>query len=404
MKISVIAAAAFCLLVSAGARADDNTNAAPSVIVPPSAVVQPSAKPQGLLNLGEAGGVITPAIQGVPKIFLPDFGIAGDFGFERNSLPKTDPRFDRSLEQPRIRDGQIVAFSPIDPYTNAQFTIDLPENGQANIEEAWLYFTKLPAGMAVRVGRFLPQFGLLDQMNTFQLATYNRPNAIADYIGSDGLNATGAEVNFYVPNPWDLNLKADFNAARGDMLGATQSTSDLAYFGTLDYSQDLFTTGSLQLGASAAHAPSPFGGQETLEDPYVQVIYAPSQRRVWTWSAEGMIAQRQGLGGQDNTRGFYTYLDYNFALRYHVGFLVDVAALPGQLPTVTYPGAFPDAYNGAPASGTQVNLAPNFTWFVSDNTRLRVQYTHSTPTGTQRPDESVALQATFSLGNLKQME
>src|ERR1700685_3147017 len=93
---------------------------------------------------GENGHIVIPAIPGVPKIFLPDIGIAGDFAFERNNLSKTDPRYSASDQQPRIRDGQVVFFSPIDPYTNAQFTIDLPENGPANIEEAWVYFNKLP--------------------------------------------------------------------------------------------------------------------------------------------------------------------------------------------------------------------------------------------------------------------
>jgi hypothetical protein len=34
---------------------------------------------------------------------------------------------------------------------------------------------------------------------------------------------------------------------------------------------------------------------------------------------------------------------------------------------------------------------------------MRLQYTHTTPLGAERPDETVAFQLTFSLGNLKQM-
>lgn len=353
----------------------------------------------------EAGGsgVITPSILGVPKIFLPDIGIAGDFAYEQNSLPKSDPRYSGSPRQPHFRDGQVVFFSPIDPYTNAQFTMDLPENGVANIEEGWLNFTKLPGGVAIRAGRFLPVFGLLDLQNTFQLAMLNRPSAIANYIGSDGLNATGANVNFYIPNPWSWNLKVDLNAGRGDMLGGSAQSRDLAYLATLDYSQDAFASGSLQSGVSVAQGPSPYGRAETLVEPYVQLRYAVSPRKIWTWSAEGMLAERQELGPQDFKRSFYTFLDYNFALRYHVGFLVDVSHLPGSLP-VSYPGAFPDAFTGAPNGGTQVNLAPSFTWFISDNTRLRAQYTHTTGMGPEKSNETGSIQATFSLGNLKQLD
>jgi len=99
-----------------------------------------------------------------------------------------------------------------------------------------------------------------------------------------------------------------------------------------------------------------------------------------------MLADRHGLGVEDNTQGFYTFLDYNFSLRYHVGFLVDVA----DQPTAPY--------------GKQLGLAPNFTWFLSDNLRVRAQYTHTTALDTMRPEEKISLQATFALGNLKQLD
>jgi hypothetical protein len=347
----------------------------------------------------ESGRIVVPAIPGVPQAFLPDIGIAGDAAFERNTLRKSDPRYSTSNQQPWIRDGQAVFFEPIDPYTLAQFTIDIPnptQGGVANIEEAWIYFNKLPAGAAVRLGRYLPQFGLLDLTNTFQLAMLDRPNAIGNFIGSDGMNGTGMEFDAYIPNPWDWNLKLNANALEGDTLGGSAASRDLAYLATLDYSRDLFTSGSLQAGVSAAQGPSPFGQSEALEEPYLQIQYAPTQRKVWTWSAEGMLAQRRGLGANNDKSGFYTFLDYNFALRYHVGLLADWAdssGIAGGVPNQTV----------APY-GRQLTFGPNTSWFVSDNTRLRLQYTHTTALASLRPDDRFTFQVTFSLGNLKQLQ
>ncbi|MDE2490019.1 MAG: hypothetical protein KGM24_04180 [Elusimicrobia bacterium] len=372
-----------------------------AVLLPLPALAQgeaPAASPSD----AAASGLITPSIPSVPKIFLPDLGIAGDLAYERSSLPKTDPRWRASDQQPRLRDGQIIAYSPIDPYTNAQLSVDLPEDGVANVEEAWLYFDKLPWGLAARVGKFKPVFGLLDETDTFQLPMLDRPRAVADFLG-DGLNATGAQLGFYVPNPWGWNLKADLAASRGDTLGSARATTDLAYLATLDYSGDFLTAGSVEAGVSAAQGPSPYGRSEELENPYLKLQYAPSQRRVWTWSVEGMFAQRRGLGRDDARNSAWTFLDYNFALRYHAGLLVDYVQVPGALPTA-YPGTFPDAFTGAPSAGRSLSVAPNFTWFVSDNMRLRAQFTHTTPLGAERPDETGSLQATFSLGNLKQLD
>jgi len=349
-------------------------------------VALPWATPVALpaAELSNDGHIVIPSIPGVPKTFLPDIGIAGDFAFERMNIPKTDPRY--VSEQPKIRDGQVVFFSPIDPYTNAQFTIDLPENGPATIEEAWIYFNKLPGSTSVRVGRFLPRFGLLDLMNTFQLPMLDRPSAIGNYLSPDGMIGTGAEFNAYIPNPWDWNLKFNMNAVRGDILATGSDTTDLAYLATIDYSRDAFTSGSFQSGVSVAQAPSPVGRSETLVDPYVQLQFAPTQRKIWTWSAEGMLAQRHGQGSEDDKNGFYTFLDYNFALRYHLGFLVDVAD------------------QAVAPYGKQLGLGPSATWFLSDNTRMRLQYTHETALAAQKPEEKVSLQVTFSLGNLKQMD
>jgi hypothetical protein len=214
----------------------------------------------------------------------------------------------------------------------------------------------------------------------------NRPNAIANYLSPDGLIGTGAELGFYIPNPWGLNLKTDLNVVGGNTLGGPNETQDLTYLATIDYSQDAFGSGSMESGVSVAQGPSPFSGSETLVEPYIQFQYAPDQRHVWTWSTEGMLADRHSLGTQDFKHGAYTFLDYNFALRYHLGFLVDVAD------------------QAAAPFGTELGLAPVFSWFVSDNTRLRFQYTHTTPLGVERPEDLFSLQVTFSLGNLKQLD
>src|ERR1700761_1764083 len=78
----------------------------------PADSVMATPQPQTALT-DDSGRIVIPAIPGVSKMFLPDIGIAGAFAFERNNLSKTDPRY--VSEQPRIRDGQVVFFEPIDP-------------------------------------------------------------------------------------------------------------------------------------------------------------------------------------------------------------------------------------------------------------------------------------------------
>ena len=345
--------------------------------------------PAGGYAGGHPQGVIVPGLEGVSKVFIPDIGGVGDFLFQQSDLRKGDPRYDPANDKFNVRDTQLIFFSPIDPFTLAQISIDKPDNGAFDIEEAFLVFNQLPEDLTLRAGQFRPQFGLINEIDTFQLPVVNRPQAIARYIGDDGFVEPGVNLNGYIPNPWDADIKADVNMVSGyNTLSFDHRDGrnfDFALIGNLIYSRDLFDSGFLTSGASFAGGPGP-GGQSYLEDAFAQVRYIPSQRQVLTVSTEGLLAEREGVGDHGVKRGVYSLVDYNFWLRYHLGLLLDLADVPNV------------------PRGTEFGVSPVFTYFVSDNTRLRLQYTHTTGSDAERADDVVLLQATFSLGNLKPLE
>jgi hypothetical protein len=360
----------------------------------PGAVTSPTSLAPGYANAEPGGqGVIVPGLEGVSKTFIPDISAVGDFTFRQSDIRKGDARYNPTDDKFQPRDTQLIFFSPIDPYTTAQISIDKPDNGPFDVEEAFLTFNKLPYDLSLRAGQFRPEFGLLNQTDTFQLPMVNRPNALAFYLGEDGLVEPGVNLKGYIPNPWDLALKADFNVVSGINPTAFDHRQgqnyDFAYIGSLDYSRDLFTTGALTTGASFAGGPGQ-GGASYMADPFVQLRYSPTQRQVWTWNLEALLSERSGDNDHGVKRGIYSLLDYNFRLRWHAGALVDVADVPGV------------------PRGTQLSFSPILTYFVSDNNRLRLQYTHTTGTqaanGPLRTSDLVYLQATFSLGNLKPLD
>jgi hypothetical protein len=358
----------------------------------PGTVTRPQAPTIGTFA-GETSpdrqGVIIPAIQGVPKLFIPDIGAVGDFALQQNDYKKGDPRYDPSANKFNVRDTQIILFSPIDPYANAQISIDKPNDGPFDVEEAFVVFNKLPYDLQVRAGQFRPVFGLLNETDTFQLPLVNRPDALARYITQDGFVEPGVDVSGYLPNPWEAAIKWDANMLSGvNTLAFNRRQGrnfDFAYMGTLSYTRDMFGSGFMTAGASIAGGPGP-GGQAYYADPFLQVQYAPDQRHILTLDAAGLLTEQQGTGNDGLKRGVYTLLDYNFWLRYHAGFLVDIADRPDV------------------ARGTEVGLSPVLTYFVSDNMRLRAQYTHTTGSGPERAANAFFLQATFALGNLKPLD
>ena len=285
-------------------------------LMPGPVTVSPTSLAPGYANAEPGGqGVIVPGLEGVSKTFIPDISAVGDFTFRQSDIRRGDARYDPADDKFQPRDTQLIFFSPIDPYTTAQSSIDKPDNGPFDIEEAFLTFNKLPYDLSLRAGQFRPEFGLLNETDTFQLPMVNRPNALAFYLGEDGLVEPGVNLKGYIPNPWDLALKADFNVVSGINPTAFDhhqgQNYDFAYIGSLDYSRDLFTTGALTAGASFAGGPGP-GGATYMEDPFVQVRYAPTQRQIWTWNLEALLSERTGDNDHGVKRGIYSLLDYNF--------------------------------------------------------------------------------------------
>ncbi|MGH7948595.1 MAG: hypothetical protein ACREQF_05175 [Candidatus Binataceae bacterium] len=363
----------------------------------PGPVTAPTSLPAGygLMKPPEQQGVMIPRMQGPPKIFLPDIGLVGDFVFQQNNLRKGDPRYDPSQNKLLVRDVELIFASPVDPYTFAQIEIAGSPDEGFSVEQAYLLFDKhpllqaLPLNIGVKVGQFRPRFGLINQMETFALPMVNRPNALANFIGNEGLIEPGIDLSTYIPNPWDADLRLDAN-----MLAGVNDVSwnhrdgqnfDFAYIASLTYSRDLFDSSSMTTGLSFAEGPGG-GGAAFLEDAFMQVQYAPDPRNIFTWNIEGILTQRKGVGDHGMKRGVYTLFDYNFALLYHVGLLIDWADRPNV------------------ASGSTLGFSPILTYFVSDGTRLRLQYTYTTPSGPERPLNAVFLQATFSFGNLKHLD
>ncbi len=347
-------------LASAAAPAASTPGAPPPGVTPPGvATAAQTARPRGLiqdltaaagyLRGGAAGspeGVIVRGLEGVPKVFLPDIGGVGDFTLGQSDLRPGDPRYDPANDKFNVRDAQIIFFSPIDPYTSAQISIDKPSSGAFNIEEAFLIFNQLPWGLTMRAGQFRPRFGLLNETDTFQLPMVNRPNALARYITDDGFVEPGVNLSAYVPNPWDADLKADLNMVSGvnpmSFNHRGGNTFDFAYIGSLIYSRELMGASHMTGGLSMAGGPGT-GGQSYLGDAFLTATYIPNQRHVLTWSAEGLMAEREGVNDHGLKRGIYSLIDYRYALRYHLGLLLDMADRP-NVPSGTEARCLPDPH------------------------------------------------------------
>src|SRR5256885_1167005 len=144
------------------------------------------------------------------KALNPDISVIGDFIGKAggNSVQPTP-----SLE---MHESEIGLQAIIDPYARGDFFISFGESG-VNLEEGYITFTALPAGIVAKVGKMRSAFGKVNMMHNHVLPWVDRPLVTNNLIGGeDGIDDAGVSISRIIPAPKGLFLEATGQVFRGD--------------------------------------------------------------------------------------------------------------------------------------------------------------------------------------------
>jgi hypothetical protein len=358
------------------------------------------------------------------------FDVLGDAGWA--STPDVDTiqlgGHDPSQRGFSLRNAELAIDGAVDPYFKGFANIVLftgPDEGtEIELEEAYALSTGLPGGLQVKAGRFFAEFGRQNNQHPHAWAFVDEPLVLNRMFGEDGLRQNGARLSWLVPieHYTELTLGV-FNGQGGDAYsfrytGETgadgvdrlygrattarnlNNASDLLFVPRLAVSFDLTDSQTLVLGASAA-----FGPNDTGEDTRTLVYGADAYWR-WkpanagggwpfvTWQTEAI--GRNFEAGADTTAelpaetlrdwGFYSQVQWGFVQRW-------VAGLRGEYVT----GNSSVSAEANELRPTEERVSPDITWFMSEFSKLRLQYNHMWRE--DAPDEdAVWLQFEFMLG------
>jgi len=102
------------------------------------------------------------------KLLNPDISLIGDFigTAGRNTISPS-----RSLE---LHESEVGLQAIIDPYARADAFISFGETG-VNVEEGYVTFTSLPAGLLLKVGKMRAEFGKVNTIHNHALPFIDRP-------------------------------------------------------------------------------------------------------------------------------------------------------------------------------------------------------------------------------------
>ena len=342
----------------------------PGTVSNSSAVAAPEATPQVPHTQAAVSG--QPQTYGGAtsnaKLLNPDISLIGDFiGTAGHNAVSPS----RSLE---LHESEVGMQAIIDPYARADAFISFGETG-VNVEEGYVTFTSLPAGLLLKVGKMRAAFGKVNTIHNHALPWIDRPLATNNLVGGeDGIDDAGISLSRFIaaPKGWFLEGTAQVYRGDSDDVFSAYRRQDLSVVGHLRGYRDLSESTNLDLGVSYARGssaglatalnPSAFftnlySGDATLRwKPLRRAIYKNFLLRTELfWSARDQLSLLNIFETQ-HAFGMYTSAEYRVNRRWTVG------------------GRFDRSGHATNANLTDTGFSGILTYWPSEFSQIRGQY------------------------------
>ena len=264
------------------------------------------------------------------KALNPDISVIGDFIGKAggNSVQPTP-----SLE---MHESEVGFQAIIDPYARGDFFISFGESG-VNLEEGYITFTALPAGIVAKVGKMRSAFGKVNMMHNHVLPWVDRPLVTNNLVGGeDGIDDAGVSISRIIPAPKGLFLEATGQVFRGDSgeddspLFRASRNSDVSAVAHLRSYADITESTNIDIGLSYARGHNELG-TDFLTQLYgidATLRWKPLRRSIYhsfVGRGEFIWSQRQQLPTEQRAFGFYTSADYQLGRRWFLGGRYDLS-------------------------------------------------------------------------------
>jgi len=319
-----------------------------------------------------------------------------------------------------VQNVELSFSGTVDTYLDAQanFIFQIDANGETvvELEEAFFISRNLPWGLQVKGGQYFTEFGRQNKQHPHTWAFVDQPIVLSRFFGGDGLRSQGARVSWLVPTDWysELYLGAQnakgetvtsfLNAPGKDIGGHTLIDRDARDSGDLLVSArwlngiDISDTLSMNLGVSGLWGPNASGVSTDTQiygaDLYLKWQPLTSQRGFpfVAWHTEALQRRYEAGDRGDPTReilkdnGWFTQVLWGFKPRWVAGLRLEYATADGNTST-------------DPLRDTRKRLSPNLTWYMSEYSKVRLQYNRDwTEHLAEKTADTLWLQVEFSLG------
>lgn len=333
--------------------------------------------------------------------FIPGFPLGGEAGLAAEGLS--------------LAESEISMSANVDDKFTAMLTVPVVvEDGEAfaELEEAWVETSALPAGLAVRMGRFYSNIGYLNSWHSHAWDFADQPLVYEAFLGSQYFD-DGVQLRWMAPTDFYLELGAEvlrgdsYPAAGAGHSGIGSNTLSAKTGGDVGFSHSWllglswFNAEAIERAAGAEGEPLVFSGDTSMVIANFVWKWAPygnNRQRSFKFQAEYLWRNEDGsyrlpagadVPWDEDQRGWYAQAVYQPFPRWRLGVRYD------HLSGGTSDLAFVDtALYSIGSDPERYSLMVD--WSNSEFSRLRLQYEYDQ--SRLDDDNRFGLQYIFSIG------
>ena len=257
--------------------------------------------------------------------FNPSVSVIGNFLGVGGNNPV------ENLPSSELRESEVAFQAIVDPYARADFFLSFGEEG-VGVEEGFMTFTSLPAGLLAKVGRMRASFGKINALHLHVLPWPDEPLPIVNLLGGEeGWIGTGVSAAEMIPFPGDVFSEVTVQAFRGESAGlfAAPSRGDLSYNAHYRIFKDLTESTNLDLGLSYALGPNGASTNSKTRLQGVDAVYRWKPLRTATYRSATfrgeIMRSRTEMIATGHPSGWYLSGDYQLAKRWFLGARTEAA-------------------------------------------------------------------------------
>lgn len=339
-----------------------------------------------------------------------------------------------------LNQAEIGIQGAVDPYFTAEAYLVFNEEG-AEMEEAFFKTSALPAGLQVKGGFFLTEFGIINQTHPHAWDWIDQPVINTRFFGGEGTRGPGVRLSWLTPLPWFSEIYLGMQNANNDamvsFLGSRENSGgsfdpgitttiggrpliayesenlgDFLYLARWENSFDLSSQVTTKFGFSGLFGPNNTGtdGSTKIYGADLKVKWRPANNESgWPfllWQSEIMARDYKadtffstddtitGIPSQTlHDWGFYTQILYGFKPRWAAGLRYEYATGDNDSVLVF------NGRNDDPFRDTRHRISPLLAWYPSEFSRFRLQYNYDNADHLKNDAHSVWVGAEFLIGS-----